>query len=159
MDDVEQMEKIVPLITRENSLCQFLCELVCGVDILDFESLDSDSFCQNSKYVGSGYVSHCWTPAFDDHSNHCFVVLKEVEHRTKFRRLRVRRNTINITKFQSVVLDWKPWSGLWVCLFDGVSRNRFPCTLPLDFFTWLREEWNTSITKIPKIESWNPILP
>ena len=35
MEDVKQMEKIVPLITCENSLCQSLSELVCGVDILD----------------------------------------------------------------------------------------------------------------------------
>ena len=35
MDDVKEMEKIVPLITCEISLCQYLCELVCGVDTLD----------------------------------------------------------------------------------------------------------------------------
>ena len=29
------MEKIVLLITCAISLCQYLCELVCGVDILD----------------------------------------------------------------------------------------------------------------------------
>ena len=27
--------------------------------------------------VGSGYVSHCWTSAFDGHFNHCFVILKK----------------------------------------------------------------------------------
>ena len=30
---------------------------------------------------------------------------------------------------------------------DGVSRDRFPCTLPFGFFNWLGEEWKTSITK------------
>ena len=39
MEDVKQMEKIVPLITCETSLCQSLCELVCGVDILDLNLL------------------------------------------------------------------------------------------------------------------------
>ena len=43
------------------------------------------------------------------------------------------------------------WIGVlvwfWVCFFGGVWRNRFPCTLSLDFFNWLGEEWNASITK------------
>ena len=44
MEDVKQMEKIVTLITCENSLCQSLSELVCGVDILDLNlSIQIDS--------------------------------------------------------------------------------------------------------------------
>ena len=31
---------------------------------------------------------------------------KNVEHRTVLRRLRFRRNLINVTQFKSVVLDW-----------------------------------------------------
>ena len=40
------------------------------------------------------------------------------------------------------VLVW-----LWVCLFGGVWRNKFPCTISLDFFNWFGEEWNAPITK------------
>ena len=42
-------------------------------------------------------MSHCWTSAFYYHLNHGLIILKNVEHRTKQRRLRVRRNIINIT--------------------------------------------------------------
>ena len=56
--------------------------------------------------MGCGYVSHCWISANDDRFYHCFVVLKNVEHRTELRRLRVRRNIIDIAQFKNVVLDW-----------------------------------------------------
>ena len=59
-----------------------------------------------SNSVGSGCVSHCWTSSFDDHFDHCFVVLKNVEHRSELRRLRDRRNRINITQFKIVVTNW-----------------------------------------------------
>ena len=35
MADVTQMEKIVPLITCESALSQYVCELVFGVTIFD----------------------------------------------------------------------------------------------------------------------------
>ena len=35
MADVEQMKKIVPLIMCEVPFCQYVCELVFGVDVLD----------------------------------------------------------------------------------------------------------------------------
>ena len=47
-----------------------------------------------SKYMRSGYMSHCWTSAFDDHDNHC--CLKGVEHRTELRRRHVWGNIIDI---------------------------------------------------------------
>ena len=37
MADVKQMEKMVPLITCEISFCQYICELVSGVDIFDLK--------------------------------------------------------------------------------------------------------------------------
>ena len=109
MADVQQMEKIVQLITCEISLCQHVCELVFGVDILDLNlwvEIDSVKQPIKSNSVGSGHVSHRRTSAFDDHLDHCFVVFKDVEHRPELRKLRVRRNIFNITPFKSVVLDW-----------------------------------------------------
>ena len=47
-----------------------------------------------SKYMRSGYMSHCWTSAFDDHDNHC--CLKGAEHRTELRRRHVWGNIIDI---------------------------------------------------------------
>ena len=74
------MEKIVPLITCEIALCQNVRELVFGVDTFDLNLwIQTDSVKQPVRInsVGSGYVSHCRTSAFDDHFNHCFVVLKK----------------------------------------------------------------------------------
>ena len=48
---------------------------VFGVDILDL--------------TYGMQMSRCWTSAFDDHFDHCFAVLKDVEHRNESRRLRV----------------------------------------------------------------------
>ena len=81
MSDLEHMVKILPLITCEISLCQYVCKLVFGVDILDLNlwiQIDSVKEPVKSGSVGSGYVSHCWTSAFDDHLNHCFAVLKKM---------------------------------------------------------------------------------
>ena len=90
MADVGQMEKIVPLITCEIVLCQYVCELVFGVDTFDLNlwiEIDSVKQPVKSNSVFSGYVSHCWTSAFDDLFNHCFAIIKNVEHPIEMRRL------------------------------------------------------------------------
>ena len=99
MADAKQMEKLVSLITCELALCQNVCELVLGVDIFDLNlwiQINSVKQPVKRNSVGSGYVSHCRTSAFDDNFSHCFVVFKNVVHRTKLRRQRVRRNIIDI---------------------------------------------------------------
>ena len=40
--------------------------------------------------------SHCRTSACDDHLNHCFILFKDLEHRTKLRRLLVWWNMLDI---------------------------------------------------------------
>ena len=37
MADVEQTQKMIPLITCEISPCQYVCELVFGVNIFDLD--------------------------------------------------------------------------------------------------------------------------
>ena len=71
MADDKQIEKIVPLITCEIPFCQYVCKLVFGVDMLDLNfgvQVDSVKQPVKSNSVGSGYVSHCWTSAYDDAS-------------------------------------------------------------------------------------------
>ena len=66
---LKQMKKIVPLITCEILFCQYVCKLVFCVDIVDLNlGVQINSVKQPiwSNSVGSGYVSHCWTSAFDD---------------------------------------------------------------------------------------------
>ena len=73
-------------------------------------------------------MSHRWTSTFDHHFNHGFVILKDVQHRTKSRKLRIRRDVVNIAQ-----IKFSCWVGtlvlLWVWLFDVVSRDRFPLDL------------------------------
>ena len=107
MADVKQINKIVPLIASEITFCQYVCKLVFGVDKLDLNfGVQFNSVKQpiKSNSVCSGDMSHRWTSAFDDHFNHGFVILKDVQHRT--RTLRVRRHIVNIAPIKSVVLGW-----------------------------------------------------
>ena len=109
MADVTQMEKIVPLITCEILFCQYVCKLVFVVDILGLNlgvQINSVKQPIKSKSVGSGYMSHCWTSAFDDRFNHGFDILNDVQHRTKSGKLRVRRYIVNIVQIKNVVLGW-----------------------------------------------------
>ena len=56
-------KKMIPFITCEISLCQYVCELVLGVNVFDLDlGVQIDSIKQpiTSNSVGSGNMSHCW---------------------------------------------------------------------------------------------------
>ena len=62
MADVEQTQKMIPFITCEISLCQYVCELVLGVNVLYLDlgvQIDSIKQTIKSNSVGSGNRSHC----------------------------------------------------------------------------------------------------
>ena len=147
MADVKQMKKIVPLITCEVPFCQHACELVFGVDVLDLNLRFQINTVEQPVKSNSLVLDtcHCWTSAFDDHFNHCFVVLKNVEHRTEWRRLHVWRNIINITQSKIVVMNWNLGLVLGVLVWCGVTR-RVSSYLIFGIFDWFGDEWNTSIT-------------
>ena len=70
MADVKQMKKIIPLTKCEITFGQYVRKLMfVGIQINPFKQPQSNS-------VGSRYMSHCWTSAFDYHLNHGFIVLK-----------------------------------------------------------------------------------
>ena len=149
MAGVEQMNQIAPFLTCEITFSQNVCKLVFGVDILDLNvriHINSVKQPIQSNSVGPWYVSHCGTSASQCyHLNHGFIVLKNVEHRTKKRRLRIRRNIINITQFKIVVLGWN--FGFGCAYWMWCYATSF---LVLDlwvFFEWFGEEWQISITK------------
>ena len=78
---LNKMKKMLPLITRETTFGQHVSELFPGVNIFDLDfgvHIDSVEQPIKSNSVGSGYMSHCWTSAFDDHSKHGFIVLKNI---------------------------------------------------------------------------------
>ena len=60
--DVEQMKKIVPFVTCETAFCQYVCNLVFGVDVPNLNlRIQVDPVKQPSKSnsVGSGHMSRC----------------------------------------------------------------------------------------------------
>ena len=92
MADVEQSQKMIPFITCEISLCQYVCELVVGVNVFDLDlGVQIDSIKQPIKTnsVGSGNVSHCRASSLYDHLDHCFVVFKNVQQSFLTRRMDV----------------------------------------------------------------------
>ena len=61
MADVEQTQKMIPFITCEISLCQYVCELVLDVNVFDLDfGIQIDSIKQpiKSNSVRSGNMSH-----------------------------------------------------------------------------------------------------
>ena len=83
MVNVEQTQKMIPFITCETSLGQYVCELDFGVRI------DSIEQPIQSNSVGSGNMSHCTASSLYDHFDHCFVVFKDVQQSFLTRRIRV----------------------------------------------------------------------
>ena len=81
MADVEQTQKMIPFITCEISLCQYVCELVLGVNVFDLGfgvQIDSIEQPIKTNSVGSGNMSHCRASSLYDHLDHCFVVFKRI---------------------------------------------------------------------------------
>ena len=92
MADVEQTQKMIPFITFEISLCQYVCELILGVNVFDLDlGVQIDSIKQpiKSNSVGSGNMSHCRTSSLYDHLDHCFVVFKDFQQSFLARRMHV----------------------------------------------------------------------
>ena len=88
MANVEQTQKMVPLITCEISLCQYVCELV---DLDLGVRIDSIKQPIKSNSVGSGIMSQCRASSLYDHLDHCFVVFKDIQQSFLTRRIRVLR--------------------------------------------------------------------
>ena len=97
--DVEQTEKMIPLLTGAIAFRQRVCELVFGVDIFDLDLwVQIDSVKQPIKRgsVGSRHVSHRRTSAFNYHLDHCFIVFKNVKHGSGVKSFCVCDNVIHI---------------------------------------------------------------
>ena len=57
------------------------------------------------------------------HFKHCFVILKNVQHRAKSIKISVRRDIINITQIKTVVLVWNLGLVLGVLVWCDVTRR------------------------------------
>ena len=82
MDNVEQAQKMIPFIKCEISLCQYVCELVLGVDVFDLDfGVQINSIKQpiKSNSVGPGNMSHRWTSTLHYHLDHGLIVFKHIQ--------------------------------------------------------------------------------
>ena len=81
MADVQQIQQMIPLIACEIPFGSDVCELVfVSYFYLDFGvQLNSIEQPIKSNSVGSGNMSHCWTPAFHNHFDHSLIVLKHIQ--------------------------------------------------------------------------------
>ena len=61
---------MIPFVARKTPFGQYVSKLVLGVNIFDLNfGVHTDSVEQPimRNSLGSGHVSHCWTPSFDNH--------------------------------------------------------------------------------------------
>ena len=82
MADVKQAQQMIPLITCVTSFGQNVSKLVFGVDVFDLDfGIQINSIKQPIKCnsVSSGNMSHCKTPSFNDHFDHCFIVFEHIQ--------------------------------------------------------------------------------
>ena len=58
---VQQIQQMILFLTCKISLCQYVCELVLGVNVFDLDFGVQNRFYQSIKRnsVGSGNMSHC----------------------------------------------------------------------------------------------------
>ena len=59
---IEQAQQMIPFVTCEISFGQYVCELVCGVNVFDLDfgvQIGSIEQPIKSNSVGSGNMSHC----------------------------------------------------------------------------------------------------
>ena len=87
---LSKTQKMIPFITCEIALGQYVCELVFGVNVFDLDlgvQINSVEQPIKSNSVGFGNMSHCWTSSLYDHLDHCFVVFKHIQQSFLMRRL------------------------------------------------------------------------
>ena len=84
MADVERTQKMIPFITCEISLGQYVCESVLGVNVFDLDlgvQIESVKQPIKSNCVGYGNMSHGKVSSLYGHLDHCFVGFKDLHAR------------------------------------------------------------------------------
>ena len=149
--------KMIPLITCENSLCQYVCELVFGINIFELDlGVQIDSVKQPIKRnsVSSSNVSHCWTSALNDHLDHSFVIFKKCITETHLEKsVRLWYNGPNATIDQRLGFCL----GLDVRSLSGSPTQFLAAGLVVGDVV-LFDERNTSITTSQKSKASSPSI-
>ena len=72
---VKSTQKMIPFITCEISLGQYVCELVFGVNVFDLDFRVQIETSQG-QLCGFWNMSHCRVSSLYDHFDHCFIVFE-----------------------------------------------------------------------------------
>ena len=144
---------MVPLITSESAFGQNVSKLVSGVDVCDLDlrvwiDLVKQPIKRNS--AGSGYVSHRWTSAFDDHLDDRFVVFKNAKQRSGERF--AFGTSVKPQSSDCVRLLLR--SSIGTCFTLYLLCNKSPCALGV----WFEGECHTSITKSQRSRAETPSM-
>ena len=81
---------------------------VFGVNVFDLDlGVQFDSIKQpiKSNSVGSGNMSHCGAPSFNDHLVHCFVVYKHLQQKSSWRE-ELTFEEIKSALSKSLIIPW-----------------------------------------------------
>ena len=65
MANVEQTQKMIPFITFEISLCQYVCELVLGVNVFDLDLGVQVNSIKNQSRATLWFLETCLIVDFD----------------------------------------------------------------------------------------------
>ena len=149
--NIEQRQKVIPFFSW--SECQrvgFWCQNI-WFGFFGSKLILSSNQSIKSNSVGPGHMSHRWTSAFDDHFNHSFVIIKDVQLRFIVRRMCVGGHIIHIAQlikllsfftFWTLVVEWRVAPVPWMLVRLG--------------WTLLLVERNTSITMSQRSRASNP---
>ena len=108
--DIKQTQKMIPLISRENSGGQNVSKLVFGVSIFGLDlGFQVDSVKQPIK---SNSVSPRHT-SFDYHCDHSFVVFTDVQLGFTLRRMCVSGYVIHFTQLVNLLFSLPQFPGGW----------------------------------------------
>ena len=157
--DIEQMKKIVPLITCEISFGQNVCELMFGVNVTDLDfwvQINPVNQPIQSNSVRPWNMPYCGTSTFDNHLNYRLIVLKDIPHSTGIRLRCIWWNVINFCWIDVGVLDWDGVMHVWLCGLQRVSP--WLSLSLLGPFVLFGTEWNTSITKSQRVRAGIPSM-
>ena len=124
MANVEQTQKMVPLITCEISLCQYVCELVFGVDVFDLDlRIQIDSIKQPIKSypVGSGNMSQSRASSLYDH-------LDTASLSSKIHNMASLREEFSFEETESTLFRSSIFPGIFFRVGD-VDRSTCTCLL------------------------------
>ena len=108
--------------------------------------------------MGSGYVSHCWTSATEDHLDHRFIFFKKCRASHQIEKTSRLRKHNRRCIIQDRCAELESLVGCWYVFFIMCHAASFPAFFSLDFLDWLEEECHTSRTRSQRSRAGIPYM-